>query len=46
MNNNLYRLIVDFQDNVQVALKLMYRSGIKMPSSCYEWIESDIGFVE
>ncbi|MHC0735320.1 DUF6896 domain-containing protein [Klebsiella pneumoniae] len=42
MNNNLYRLIVDFQDNVQVALKLMYRSGIKMPSSCYEWIESDI----
>ncbi|GKO66481.1 MULTISPECIES: DUF6896 domain-containing protein [Klebsiella] len=42
MNNNLYRLIVDFQDNVQVALKLMHRSGIKMPSSCYEWIESDI----
>lgn len=29
MNNNLYRLIVDFQENVQVALKLMHRSGIK-----------------
>ncbi|OWF75897.1 hypothetical protein B4903_18725 [Yersinia frederiksenii] len=42
MNENLYRLIVDFQDNVQVALRLMYRSGIKMPSSRNEWIESDI----
>jgi len=42
MNENLYRLIIDFQDNVQVALRLMYRSGIKMPSSRDEWIEYDI----
>ncbi|MBU4682934.1 hypothetical protein KC222_13055 [Cedecea davisae] len=42
MNENLYRLIVDFQDNVQVALKLMHRSGIQMPSNRYEWVESNI----
>ncbi|CNK68370.1 Uncharacterised protein [Yersinia aldovae] len=42
MNENLYRLIIDFQDNVQVALRLMHRSGIQMPSSRNEWIESDI----
>ncbi|MNG70255.1 hypothetical protein D3C73_125650 [compost metagenome] len=42
MNENLYRLIFDFQDKVQVALKLMHRSGIKMPSSRNEWIEYNI----
>lgn len=42
MNENLYRLIVDFQDNVRLALKLMYRSGIKMPSSRSGWIEYNI----
>ncbi|QHM71406.1 DUF6896 domain-containing protein [Mixta intestinalis] len=42
MNENFYLLIVEFQENVQAALKLMYRSGIKMPSSRSEWIESDI----
>lgn len=39
MNENLYCLIVEFQNNVRTALKLMYRSGIKMPSSSYEWIK-------
>ena len=42
MNENLYRLIVNFQDSVQVALKLMHRSGIQMPSSSYGWIKSDM----
>jgi hypothetical protein len=42
MNENLYRLIIDFQSNVQSALKSMYRSGIQMPSSCYEWLEYHI----
>lgn len=42
MNENLYRLIVEFQNNVRTALKLMYRSGIKMPSSRYEWIQYSI----
>lgn len=42
MNENLYRLIVDFQDIVQLALRLMHRSGIQMPSSSYGWIEYDI----
>ncbi|WP_370553165.1 hypothetical protein [Edwardsiella tarda] len=42
MNENLYRLIFDFQGSVRIALKLMHRSGIQMPSSSYEWIEFDI----
>lgn len=42
MNENLYRLIIDFQDAVKTALKLMHRSGIKMPSSSYEWIKYNI----
>lgn len=29
MNEDLYRLIIDFQSNVQSALKSMYRSGIQ-----------------
>ncbi|PWK99434.1 hypothetical protein C7431_102237 [Pantoea allii] len=42
MNENLYRLITDYQDSVQIALKLMHRSGIKMPSSSYGWIKYNI----
>ncbi|WP_317418757.1 MULTISPECIES: DUF6896 domain-containing protein [unclassified Morganella (in: enterobacteria)] len=42
MNKNLYHLIVEFQNNVRAALKLMYRSGIKMPSSRCEWIQYSI----
>ncbi|WET42522.1 DUF6896 domain-containing protein [Citrobacter enshiensis] len=42
MNEKLDRLIVDFQERVQDALKLMQRSGIRMPSSRNDWIESDI----
>nr|KAA0528700.1 hypothetical protein F0321_04150 [Enterobacter asburiae]KAA0533199.1 hypothetical protein F0320_09255 [Enterobacter dykesii] len=44
MNVNLYHLIIDFQSHVEDALKLMYRSGIQMPSSCNEWIDYDIPF--
>lgn len=42
MNKNLHRLINDFQSYVHTALKIMYRSGIEMPSSRSQWIESDI----
>lgn len=42
MNENLYRLITDFQAAVETALKLMCRSGIKMPSSNYEWVKYNI----
>lgn len=42
MNENLFRLIGDFQDKVHLALKIMYRSGIEMPSSRSKWIESCI----
>ncbi|CNL07916.1 Uncharacterised protein [Yersinia mollaretii] len=42
MNEKLFRLIVDFQENIQIALKLMQRSGISMPLSRNEWIESNI----
>ncbi len=42
MNEKLVRLIADFQENVQIALKLMQRSGIQMPFSRNNWIESNI----
>jgi len=42
MNNQLARLILDYQKSVQTAVALMYRSGIQMPSSCADWIETDI----
>ncbi|MEI7250944.1 DUF6896 domain-containing protein [Pectobacterium versatile] len=42
MNKNFFRLIVDFQESVQNALKIMQRSGIRMPPSRNDWIESDI----
>ncbi|HDX9115652.1 DUF6896 domain-containing protein [Klebsiella michiganensis] len=42
MNEKLVRLIVDFQRNVLNALKLMQRSGIRMPLSRNDWIESNI----
>lgn len=44
MNENLYRLIIDFQRHVEDALKIMYRSGIQMPTSCNAWIDYDIPF--
>ncbi|UXD25288.1 hypothetical protein FORC065_2484 [Yersinia enterocolitica] len=42
MNEKLFLLIVDFQKSIQTALKLMQRSGISMPLSRNEWIESNI----
>lgn len=39
MNKNLDKLIFDFQESVQVALKIMHRSGIKMPSNRNDWIK-------
>ncbi len=42
MNEKLVRLIADFQENVHIALKLMQRSGIQMPFSRNDWIESNI----
>ncbi|ASM32007.1 Uncharacterised protein [Serratia marcescens] len=42
MNEKLVRLVVDFQESVLSALKLMQRSGIRMPSSRNDWIESKI----
>lgn len=45
MDVNFLQLIVDFQNRVQEALKLMQRSGITMPNSSSEWIESDIPLV-
>ncbi|MEN4710603.1 DUF6896 domain-containing protein [Pantoea agglomerans] len=42
MKKNLEKLIFDFQESVQIALKIMHRSGIKMPSSRNDWIYLDI----
>ena len=42
MSENLDKLIFDFQESVLLASKIIYRSGIKMPSSRNNWIELDI----
>ncbi|QZN94613.1 DUF6896 domain-containing protein [Symbiopectobacterium purcellii] len=42
MDDGLAHLISDFQKNVMAAVQLMYRSGIPLPSSCYNWIKMDI----
>ncbi len=44
MDEGLARLIADFQKNVMAAVQLMYRSGIPLPSSSHNWIETDIPF--
>lgn len=42
MNNQLARLITDYQTSVRTAVVLMHRSGIPMPFSSASWIEADI----
>ncbi|WP_338523016.1 hypothetical protein NUH87_24460 [Pseudomonas batumici] len=42
MNNQLVRLITDYQTSVKTAVALMQRSGIRMPFSFTHWIETDI----
>lgn len=42
MDKELRRIIVDYQATVRCAVILMYRSGIKMPHSAFEWIQTDI----
>lgn len=42
MNNHLARLISDYQASVQMAVELMQRSGIPLPSTCRDWVKTDI----
>ena len=42
MNNQLARLIADYQTSVRNAVALMYRSGIQLPFTSENWIETDI----
>ncbi|ROP63081.1 hypothetical protein EDF81_1602 [Enterobacter sp. BIGb0383] len=42
--NELTFLINDYQKSVYAAVITMYRSGILMPSSRYDWINADIPF--
>ena len=42
MNKYLAHLIRDYQAKVHEALVLMQRSGIRMPNSSRQWIESDL----
>lgn len=42
INEKLVRLIVDFQGKALDALKLMHRSGIRIPFSRNDWIEYNI----
>lgn len=46
MNEKLIRLILDFQESVQEALKLMQRSGIKMPHNRNDWFKSDFSMIK
>ncbi|MCM2320630.1 MAG: hypothetical protein NDI93_15085 [Pseudomonas sp.] len=42
MDNNLSRLISDYQASIRTALALMQRSGIQMPLTSHNWINSDL----
>lgn len=42
MNNQLAQLISDYQTSVRTALHLMKQSGIPLPSTCVDWVETDI----
>lgn len=45
MDSRLTNLINDYQTRVREALTLMQRSGISMPYSSHEWIETDLSEV-
>ena len=42
MNDQLARLISDYQASVRTAVELMQQSGIQRPSTCTDWIDADI----
>lgn len=42
MNTQLFRLITKYQHAVHEAVILLSRSGIKMPLSCDNWLNTDI----
>jgi len=42
MNNQLTRLISDYQASVRAAVELMQQSGIPRPSTCTDWVDADI----
>lgn len=44
MDNKLTNLIKHYHESIQSAVKIMKRSGIRMPSSSLDWIEMDIPF--
>ncbi|AYN94211.1 hypothetical protein EAW52_09665 [Pseudomonas sp. LTJR-52] len=42
MNNNLARLISDYQASVRIAVQLMQKSGIQLPPTNTDWTAADI----
>lgn len=42
MNNNLARLISDYQTSVRAAVELMRQSGIQLPATNVDWAATDI----
>ncbi|WP_338525238.1 hypothetical protein NUH87_06240 [Pseudomonas batumici] len=42
MNNQLARLISDYQASVRTAVDLMQRSGIPLPLTCMDWVKTGI----
>ncbi|CAM4404197.1 Uncharacterised protein [Bordetella pseudohinzii] len=42
MDKNLTDLIRDYQASVRTAVEIMHKSGIPLPATCSEWIETDV----
>lgn len=42
MNNNLARLISDYQASVRMAVQLMQKSGIRLPATNTDWTATDV----
>lgn len=42
MDKRLSRLVNDYQASVRLAVEMMHRSGIPLPSTCTDWVATDI----
>ncbi|WP_442783149.1 DUF6896 domain-containing protein [Collimonas fungivorans] len=42
MDKQLKNLVSDYQASVRTAVEIMQRSGIRLPTTCGDWVETDI----
>jgi hypothetical protein len=42
MDKKLKKLISDYQTSVRTAIELIYRSGISLPDTAHDWVDTDI----